>query len=260
MSGFLTLLRARRTRAKPVAAISPNGAVCQAPHRRPFALANGRKVTTTPSRLQPGPRASRATESGIVRVVPHRARLHGLPFLGRRWLPVQPPRARIQRGADAIEEPIRLHRVSWPRDTGRPVSRTPTRTCVTAVDGDRVGRFYRSTQPDPAPSPLTAAAELCSRCPTQDVAAGCADLFVNNKLFAIYAQRTTPRRRASRRLGEGHADHQRLMIRQPEPLLLAAVRRAIGLGGRAPRRSRELERALGHSSRRLRARRNEAKS
>jgi hypothetical protein len=56
-----------------------------------------------------------------MRVLPRGARLHGVSFRGGRWVPVQPPWARLQRGAGPIEKPIGVHRVSWSSDT-RPMN------------------------------------------------------------------------------------------------------------------------------------------
>jgi hypothetical protein len=73
------------------------------------------------SRLQPGAWAGGATESRVVYGVSRGAGLHGLSFRRRRRIRVQPSRAWLQRGLDAVQEPVALRRVSRPRDTRRPL-------------------------------------------------------------------------------------------------------------------------------------------
>ena len=55
-------------------------------------------------------------------VLPRGARLHGVSFGRGRGIPIQSPWAWVQRGANARQEPISLHSVSWHGDTRRPVS------------------------------------------------------------------------------------------------------------------------------------------
>ena len=75
------------------------------------------RISRCISRLQPRPRTGSATEPRVVCVMPCRARLHRMPFCGGRWLAFQSARSKLRRGANEIEKPIRLHRLSRTRDT-----------------------------------------------------------------------------------------------------------------------------------------------
>ena len=93
--------------------VGPRGDVADRPARLP------RRV----SRLQPWARPGRATESRVVRVMPRGARLHGVSFGGERRVPLQPPRAWLRCGPDAVEEPVAVQGMSRQRDTEGPVNR-----------------------------------------------------------------------------------------------------------------------------------------
>ena len=82
--------------------------------RRDVAARHGR-LPRRVSRVQPRARAGGATESRVVRRVSCGARLHGVSFRRGRRVPIQPSRAGLQRDADAVEEPIVMHRMSRER-------------------------------------------------------------------------------------------------------------------------------------------------